>query len=224
MRYRDENSNLRAHITTLRSCVGILVLIIAGLMHGWQQAKESVRIHIPPDLRSGAVIKANDVQPAHIYAFANTVFQQANHWENGQADYGQQLFRVSPYLTPPFIDSLKTDMDLRGKNGELSERTRTIQPLSGQGFEERRVVVLSEDTWLVWLDYNIREYVKSIEVKNVSVRYPIRVVRYAIDMDTNPWGLALDGYYNDGPKVLKSNEPLPGLPDFATNLKQETSS
>ena len=224
MRYRDENSNLRAHITTLRFGVGILLLIIAGLMHGWQHAKEAVRIHIPPDLRSGAVIKANDVQPAHIYAFANTVFQQANHWENGQADYGQQLFRVSPYLTPPFIDSLKSDMVLRGKNGELSERTRTIQPLTGQGFEERRVAVLSEDTWLVWLDYNIREYVKSIEVKNVNIRYPIRVVRYAIDMDSNPWGLALDGYASEGPIVLKHHGPLPGLPDIASNVKPGVSS
>lgn len=224
MRYRDENSNLRAHITTLRFGVGVLVLIIAGLMHGWQQAKEAVRIHIPPDLRMGAVIKANDVQPAHIYAFANTVFQQANHWENGQADYGQQLFSVSPYLTPPFMDSLKIDMDLRGKNGELSERARTIQPLSGQGFEERRVVVLSEDTWLVWLDYNIREYVKGIEVKNVSIRYPIRIVRYATDMETNPWGLALDGYSGDGPKVMKAHQPLPELPDIAQHPAQETPS
>ena len=115
-------------------------------------------------------------------------------------------------------------MDLRGKNGELSERTRTIQPLSGQGFEERRVVVLSEDTWLVWLDYNIREYVKGIEVKNVSIRYPIRIVRYATDMETNPWGLALDGCYGDGPKVVKAHQPLPKLPDIAQHLAQETPS
>ncbi|SJM91044.1 PFL_4703 family integrating conjugative element protein [Crenothrix polyspora] len=212
MRYRDENSNLRAHISSLRWLATLLALIIAGLGYGWHHAKEAVRIHIPPDLRTGAVIKAEDAQPAHIYAFANTVFQQANHWDNGQDDYGQQLFRVSPYLTPPFIDSLKADMALRGKNGELSGRTRTIQPLSGQGFEERRVVILSDDSWLVWLDYNIREYVKSIEVKNVSIRYPIRVVRYDIDRDANPWGLALDGYENDGPKTLNARQPLPELP------------
>jgi len=215
MRYRDENSNLRAHITTLRWLTGILTVTMAGLGVGWHHAKEAVRIHIPPDLRSGAVINANAVQPATIYAFANTVFQQANHWENGQTDYGLQLFRVSPYLTPPFLDSLRADMELRGKNGELAGRTRTIQPVSGQSFEERRVVVLSEESWLVWLDFNIREYVKSLEVKNVSIRYPLRVVRYAIDLDSNPWGLALDGYDSGGPITLKANQPLPELPTTA---------
>lgn len=216
MRYQDENSNLRAHITTLRVVATVMVVIIAGLIQGWQQAKEAVRIHIPPDLRSGAVIKADDVQPAHIYAFANTVFQQANHWENGQADYGEQLFKVSPYLTPPFMDNLKADMDLRGKNGELSERSRTLQPLAGVGFEERRVVVLSDDSWLVWLDYNIREYVRGVAVKNVNIRYPLRVVRYAIGMDANPWGLALDGYADEGPKVIKDNPALPSVSNRAS--------
>ena len=64
MRYRDENSNLRSHITTLRWFAGFCVLAIIGLWVGWQQAKESLRIYIPPDLRSGAVVKAEDVQPA----------------------------------------------------------------------------------------------------------------------------------------------------------------
>jgi integrating conjugative element protein (TIGR03746 family) len=215
MRYRDENSNLRAHITTLRWFAGLCVLAIIGLWVGWQHAKESLRIYIPPDLRSGAVIKAEDAQPAHIYAFANTVFQQANHWDNGQADYGAKLYKVSPYLTPVYLDTLKTDMDLRGKNGELEGRTRTIQPLSINGFEDRRVAVLSDDAWVVWLDYNVREYVKGMEVKNVSIRYPLRVVRYDIDIDSNPWGLALDGYHGGGPQVLKAQQPLPELPGIA---------
>lgn len=212
MRYRDENSNLTAHIITLRWFAGLCVLAIIGLWTGWHHAKESLRIYIPPDLRSGAVIKAETPQPAHIYAFANTVFQQANHWEDGQTDYGTKIYKVSPYLTPVYLDTLKTDMDLRGKNGELIDRTRTIQPLSINGFEDRRVAVLSGDAWVVWLDYNVREYVKGMQVKNVIIRYPLRVVRYDIDIDANPWGLALDGYYGTGPIVMKSHLPMPELP------------
>lgn len=223
MRYRDENSNLKAHIATLRGVIFILTVIILGQMVGWQQAKQAVRIHIPPDLRAGAVIKAEDVQPAHIYAFANTVFQQANHWEDGQVDYGDRLYKVSAYLTPPFMDSLKEDLEVRGKNGELAGRSRTIQPLSSQGFEERRVLILGDDAWLVWLDFNIREYVKGMQVKNVSVRYPIRVVRYGIDMDANPWGLALDGYHGNGPELLKGDKPLP-TQDVLETAKAEVTS
>ena len=33
-----------------------------------------------------------------------------------------------------------------------------------------------------------------------------RVVRQAIDPETNPWGLALDGYASDGPRRLTDAE------------------
>lgn len=212
MHYRDENTNLRSHITTLRWMVGLMALLCAGLWQGWQQAKQDVRIHIPPDLRTGAILHSDQVLPVHVYAFVNTVFQQVNHWENGQTDFGAKLFGVGAYVTPTFRDYLTADMERRGKNGELSERSRIIQPLTGLGFEDRRVAVIGLDAWVVWLDYNIREYVKGLEVKNINVRFPIRVVRYDIDLESNPWGLALDGYYGEGPEILKKSQPLPALP------------
>ncbi|MEQ1636818.1 MAG: PFL_4703 family integrating conjugative element protein [Methylococcales bacterium] len=224
MRYQDENSNLRQHIITLRWTVGGLVLLSAGLIFGWQQARGHLRIYIPPDLRTGAAVKSDELHPAHIYAFANTLFQQANHWGNGEKDYAEKIFKFSAYFTPTYHDALLTDMQLRGKNGELVDRTRTIQPATTNGFEDRRVAILSDNTWVVWLDFNIRESVKGMEVKNVTIRYPLRVVRYDIDLDQNPWGLALDGYYGEGPKTLKANEgqPLPELLPATEALKNGT--
>jgi hypothetical protein len=43
-------------------------------------------------------------------------------------------------------------------------------------------------------------------VKQTTIRYPIRVVRQAIDPEANPWGLALDGYASDGPRRLTDAE------------------
>jgi hypothetical protein len=59
-------------------------------------------------------------------------------------------------------------------------------------------------------------------VKQTTIRYPIRVVRQAIDPESNPWGLALDGYANDGPRRLTDAELAePGVNRATT--KQEAS-
>jgi hypothetical protein len=34
-------------------------------------------------------------------------------------------------------------------------------------------------------------------VKDSFIRYPLRVVRYDVDGECNPFGLALDGFYQD---------------------------
>jgi hypothetical protein len=43
-------------------------------------------------------------------------------------------------------------------------------------------------------------------VKRTAIRYPLRVVRHAVDLEANPWGLALDGFGGDGPHRLSAAE------------------
>ncbi|WP_404357119.1 PFL_4703 family integrating conjugative element protein [Methylotuvimicrobium sp. KM1] len=211
MRYRDENSTLKSHINSLRIVIGFQLLLIVGLWYGWHQSRNDIRFHIPPDLRSGAVLKLDEVPPPNVYAFAHYIFQQLNHWEeNGETDYGKQVFRMAAYLTPEFRQFLTHDLELRGKRGELSGRVRGIQLIPGHGYEERRVDVLDRNTWLVWLDFRIEETVRGMDVKSLDIRYPIRVVRYHVDPEVNPWGLALDGFGGEGPQRLSNEEKAGG--------------
>ena len=102
-RYRNEIDNVRAHLRSLWAVIALQVLIIAGLWVGWAWAPDRLTVHIPPDLRSGAVLSVGDISPANVYAFAFYIFQQLNRWpEDGARDYGSAIFRVSPYLTPRF--------------------------------------------------------------------------------------------------------------------------
>lgn len=210
MRYRDLNSSLGSHIMTLRVVIGTLVLINAFMWIGWRNASSDIRIHIPPDIRSGAIINADEISDVNVYSFANYIFQQIYRWqENGVKNYGEQIFNVSPYLTPGFREELIKDMEMRSKNGELTGRVRFIQAIPGQGYEERRVDLLDDSHWTVWLDFNIQEYVNSMQVKNVNIRYPLRVTRFEVDPETNPWGLALDGFSGKGPVRLDdTNKPV----------------
>ena len=206
-RYRLEIDNVRSHLRSLWAVIALQGLIILALWVGWSQAPKQLRVYVPPDLRSGAVLAAEEVPPANVYAFAFYIFQQLNRWpENGATDYGSAIFRISPYLTPRYRNDLIEDMELKARRGELAYRVRGVHEVPGHGFEERRVDVLSSDAWIVWLDLDLMESVKGMTVKQTTIRYPVRVVRQAIDPESNPWGMALDGYGSEGPRRLTDAE------------------
>lgn len=206
-RYKDQNSNLKAHIKTLQWVAGFQMLAIAALWHGWEKAREDIRIHIPPDIRSGATVVANRVGPADAFVFGTYIFQQLNRWpEDGQKEFGKRVFQLSAYLTPQFQEWLIKDIEERGHRGELSGRTRALQLLAGAGYKEQLVQIPAKDVWIVQLDVHIVETVRGMDVKSVYIRYPLRVVKYAVDPESNPWGLALDGYDGDGPRRLSEAE------------------
>ena len=86
-RYRLEIDNVRAHLRSLWIVIGLQGLIILALWIGWSQAPKQLRVYVPPDLRSGAVLAAEEVPPANVYAFAFYIFQQLNRWpENGATE------------------------------------------------------------------------------------------------------------------------------------------
>ncbi len=206
-RYRYEIDNVRAHLRSLWVVIGVQVLVIAALWLGWSQAPKQLTVHVPPDLRAGATLAINKVPDANVYAFAFYIFQQLNRWpEDGAKDYGQAIFRVSPYLTPRYQAELVADMALKGKRGELAYRVRGMHELPGHGFAENRVDILAPGVWVVWLDLALMESVKGMTVKQTAIRYPLRVVRLSIDPETNPWGLALDGFATEGPQRLSEAE------------------
>ena len=206
-RYRYEIDNVRAHLRSLWTIIGVQLVVILALWFGWSQSPRHLTVHVPPDLRSGATQTIDEVPPANVYAFAFYIFQQLNHWsEDGAQDYGKAIFRISPYVTPRYRAELIADMELKGKQGELAYRVRGVQEVPGHGYEERRVDVLATGVWVVWLDIDLFESVKGMTVKKTSIRYPLRVVRLSVNPEANPWGLALDGFAATGPRRLNEAE------------------
>lgn len=206
-RYRHAIDNVHAHVRSLWIVIAIQVLVIAALWFGWNGAPKRLTVHLPPDLRSGAALPVGTVPPANVYTFAFYIFQQLNRWpEDGATDYGRAIFRVAPYLTPRYRAVLTDELEQKARQGELAYRVRGLQEIPGHGYEERRVDVLGGEAWLVWLDLDLLESVKGMTVKRTAIRYPLRVVRYAVDLEANPWGLALDGFGPEGPRRLSDEE------------------
>lgn len=177
--------------------VAILSLALMLAIRGLQNAPSELTVHIPPDLRSGATVRPGDVPPPNVYAFAHYIWQQVNRWgRDGDKDYGAAIFRMQAYITPSCREWLERDLATKANNGELSLRTRALQEIPGHEYQESRVKPLSDGAWRVEVDYEIKETVRGVPVKEAGVRYPLRVVRFDADREQNPFGLAVD-CFND---------------------------
>lgn len=213
-RYRYEIDNVRNHLRSLWLVISLLLLVIVGFWVAYMRLPTTLTIHIPPDLRAGAVLRLDEIPPANVYTFAAYVFQQLNRWpDDGARDYGEAIYRIAAYLTPAFREQLIEDLQGKARQGELANRVRSLQPMPGRGFESRRVESLGEGAWLVWLDLELNETVKGMPVKQTAIRYPLRVVRYPVDAEANPFGLALDGFAGEGPIRLDLTESAARLPE-----------
>ena len=209
-RYRYEIDNVRSHLHSLWVVIALQIFVIAALWIALMRLPSDMTVHIPPELRNGASLSVEEVPRANVYTFAFYILQQLNRWpENGAQDYGAAIFRTSAYLTPEFRETLITDMHNKSRVGELTHRVRGLQAIPGEGFSERRVDVVSSDEWHVWLDLELAESVQGMTVKRTRIRYPVRVVRYAVDAEANPWGLALAGYAGQGPSRIDASPSKP---------------
>ena len=79
-RYRTEIDNVRAHLRSRWTVIGLQFVVILVLWFGWSQAPKQLTVHVPPDLRSGATLAVGEVPEANVYAFAFYIFQQLNRW------------------------------------------------------------------------------------------------------------------------------------------------
>lgn len=188
----------RGHIMTLRGVIGLMSLVCAALFYGWMSAPSQMTVHIPPSFQSGVNQPVGTIPEPNIYTFASYIWQQMHHWpENGEKDYPANLFKLQSFITPRFYDWLEEDFKAKASRGELRGKVRAIAEMAGHNYEASRVVPQGDGVWLVWLDFEVKEWVNDLTTKHVSIRYPMRVVRFDIDKETNPWGLALDGFPED---------------------------
>lgn len=207
----------------------IAVVIVAALgalgMYFAHAMPKNVDLHIAPNMNAGDTVHLDNgqspVPEVNVYGFAYYVWQQVNRWQDdGSTDYGKQIYRFQSYITPRCRAQLQDDMDRRQRANELRSRTRQITEIPGFGYTERRVVADGPSAWTVLLDMQLMETFRGQSIKDTFIRYPIRVVRYDVDRQRNPWRLAVDCYGSHRPARLdqdsvaavSAGEAEPSLP------------
>jgi len=209
-KFRSKLKQTDAHIVTLQMALAGAFVVILFLMLLYSNAKEEQLFRVPPDLRQGVVMRANDIAPPTVYSYTYYIMQQLNNWpKSGDIDFAERIYYLQAFLTPGFRQTLTNELNEKSAKGELRLRVRKIQELVGHNYSEQRVLIESENSWVVWLDLEINETVYGKPVKTVYVQYALRVVRYDVDPETNPWGLAISEYASTPKKLLESDIDAP---------------
>lgn len=206
MSYANEVENLKQQSRFLvRILIGAFIVIL--LMYSFSMAAiKDITLHYPPDLRSGAITKVGEVPAYSAYVYAQYITQQLNNWEkDGSRDYPARVHALTYYLTPGYKSNLLKDIEERKRQGELQNRVRHMRIIPGTAYSEDDVEIRG-DSWIVWLDVAIEETVAGQPVKELRLRYPVRVVRYDTNREMNPWQLALDGNGGFAPQSLDDSQ------------------
>ncbi|KGG92153.1 MULTISPECIES: PFL_4703 family integrating conjugative element protein [Comamonas] len=215
--YLDALASERSHNAKLTKIIFAVVFFgVAGMWFA-SRVPKNIDLHVAPDIKAGDTIRVIDgqspVPSTNAYGFAYYIWQQINRWQSdGSQDYGKQIYAMQFYLTPRCQAQLQTDMQQRHAKGELRRRTRQISEIPGFPYSENRVIREGSDAWTVLLDMQVQETFAGQPVKDVFIRYPLRVVRFDVDRERNPWRLGLDCFGSSQPARLNPAELKPGAP------------
>lgn len=184
--------------------IGFGLAVIMGV--GWMLAPNQLRIHVPPDLSSGAVLRPDEAGQSNVYAFTYYIWQQLYRWpKDGETDYEDRIHMLRHYLTPGCFQDRLDDFTTRRQRRELNGRERAVWEIPGRGFSPERVVSLGNGSWRVYLDLLIEETMLGEPIKTRAVNYPLSVVRYNIDPEHNAFGIAID-CLADTPMAIELSE------------------
>lgn len=202
-RYDDLLAGKNQAIRALWGALGITASLALLLGVGWFNAPRHIRVYIPPDLSVGASMTLGEIKEGNIYLFALNIWRQLNRWDkNGIIDYENKIHMYRNYLTPSCYQNRLDNYASKKANNELNDRVRTMTEIPGRGFSTSRVQTLDFDHWIVSLDVQIEETLLGESVKTRYINYPIRVVRYNVDPQSNIFGLAID-CLADKPRRIK---------------------
>ncbi len=209
-KYRNKLRDANGHVVSLQAALAGAFVVICFLMVMYNQARETQLIRVPPDLRQGVVMRANDVPPPLVYSFTYYIYQQIQNWPNGgEKDFGERIYYLQAFMTPGFRKKLSEELREKTNKGELRNRVRRTQEIYERGYEDARVLIESDESWIVWLDLDVTETVHGKPVKDVSISYAFRVVRYDVDPEQNQWGLAIADFARPAKRLTQKELDSP---------------
>lgn len=183
----------------------LLAIAIGMISIALMASRDHITVYIPPDTTRGSIVTAGTPSPAAIYGFASLTLQNLYHWPvDGQVDYRASIDSQAPFLTPAFRRQLEDDhsrLTNRGGINEISGRTRALFPLPDRLFTPDRVLRNGDGVWSVTLDFRLVETIEAAPIKDIVIRYEVRVARADVDPAGNVWGMQLDGYLREPVRI-----------------------
>lgn len=181
---------------TIRMLFRLLIIAVVAIIviaNGWSNAQDEIDVHYPPNITVSTTMKAGYIPEETIYAFVPLILQQLFLWENnGAEDYEKNRYRLRQFLTPKFSLYVHSQIEKGVKAGTLNGIKRSMQMMPDSVYKDVSVQMQGKH-WVVWIDTIVKDTIKGVPIDDKFRRMAVRVVRYDINRDLNPWGLAIDG-------------------------------
>lgn len=191
----------RALLLIIIALVAALIALSVALM----SSRDWITVYVPPDVTRGSFITAGTPSQQHVYGFATLTLQNLYHWPaDGEQDYLASIDSQAPFLTPSFRRQLIEDharLTNRAGINELAGRGRALFPISARLYSPERVIRTGDGVWSVTMDYRLLETIGATRVKDIHIRYEVRVVQSDVDPGGNVWGLQLDGFLREPVRI-----------------------
>lgn len=199
--YVQTIETVRAINRALLVIILVMSAAIVALALALMSSRDWITVYVPPDTTRGAFITAGTPSSAAVYGFASLTLQNLHHWPtDGQRDYRAAIDGQAAFLTPAFRRQLLEDhtrLTNRGGINELRGRSRALFTLPDRLYSPDRVVRTGDGTWSVTLEFRLVETIEAAAIKDIPIRYEVRVVQADVDPSGNVWGMQLDGFLRE---------------------------
>lgn len=202
---KTEAGKLQQELRFRNRIIGLLggLLLLLGVAV-WRLPTQ-LSVYVPPDLSRPQLVKPGEIPSAYVYAFGKIVMEALNYCPADCAnDYRDNLETLRHYLTASCYEDLK--MHLERNRSLYASRTRKLLPVGDEIFDPLKVTRLDQDVWEMRVDYLLEEHVKGVETRRNRYHYPLRLIRYTVPIDRNPFQLAFDCYVPPGPRPATDSE------------------
>lgn len=204
-KYIHRTAEQKDHILSLRVITISLLVAVVMLAVTIVNMQSNMIFHIPPDTRGGAEIRPNEIPEPNVFIYSKYLWQEINSWsDDGRKDSIDKVVNYSNYLCKSFAEKLQEHY--RENLSGISGRTRTMRVVEGANYSDSRVIEREKNqAWLVYLDMNLEEHMAGQLVKSTPIRYPLLVEKSTVDIEKNPLGVKLCGFY-EKPTILAKTD------------------
>ena len=142
-----------------------------------------------------------------VYGFARTLWESINFCKKDcMTEFPQALDQYRAFLTNACYTDLKTRYERQSNLYEA--RSRRLLPTENAIADLGKTQRISRDLWHVVLEYQLDDDVGGITTRNQTMQYPLKIVHNTVPTQYNPWGLAIDCYWEEPRAIAYDKEKL----------------
>lgn len=178
---------------TIRICLLVMALLIGGLIFSF-----SVRpIWVAPDLSTGQKISSNSPYRSYPYTFVYRHLDSIWNWsKDGEVEYRFKIkgMKELGYIGTEMISVYEQERKTLSNRQVLEGRTRKVKEIIPNDVLQM-VQPLSGERFVVFMDAEVTDRLNGSVVSIQRRRYSFIVDVNTSDMEKNPYGLIVQGYY-----------------------------